>query len=116
MPLLFYGTRPESADRTPELYGVRLQPIETRVFDSYRVDKLAPYSKRRAVANFWWFTERKHTAFSWHDDRGREQTIWVPGLLNHRDALMLARLEFAEVIPSPIIFRFNNERKVYLYD
>lgn len=117
MPLLFYGTPSPTTKvrQTARLYGPRLQLIETRVFDGFMIDKLGPRSKREAIANLWWFRERGHTAISWHVG-GVEQTIWMPGLHLQRDALMIAREAFPEVIPSPIVFRFNNERKAYTYD
>ena len=114
MPLLFYGS---VGRRTkPRLYGVGLQPIETRVFDSFKVDELAPYSGLPHVANLWHFEDLKHTAISWHDDRGVEQTLWIPSLHSHRDALEIARAEFPDVVPSPLVFRFSNERHPHTYD
>lgn len=114
MPLLFYGT---TGKRTrPRLYGIRLQPIETRVFRSFELTDLAPYRPLFAVANYWWFEKRKHTALSWHDAEGREQTIWIPNLLNQYQALEVARLEFGSVMPGHMVFRINNEHEPYLYE
>ncbi len=109
MPLLFYGPYGEDPKRNLYVPGMRL--IETTVFDKFRVSKLAPPHKDRAVANFWWWRSKKHTMFSWHDLElsRKEFTILIPQLLNQRQALELARDEFPEVMPSPIIFRFAQD-------
>jgi len=114
MPLLFYGTPGKST--TKVLYGVRLQPIETRVFAGYELDKLGPKHKLFAVANYWWFEKRNHTALTWHDPRRIEQTIWMPGLLKQYDATAIARAEFGSVMPGYTVFRINNEHEPYLYE
>lgn len=108
MPLLFYGPY-EVEDR--DLYVPGMRRITTKVFDSFRINKLAPANKLRAVANFWWWEKRKHTIFSWHDLElsRKEFTIFIPQLLDQRQALELAREEFPEVIPSSIIFRFAQD-------
>lgn len=130
MPLLFYGRLEEGKRR---LYSRELKPIETSAFDRWKIKHLSPYREDRALANFWWFEESKHSAISWDEDRiditlphgiktnesdrVREQTIFIPSLLSHRDALEVIRTEFPRyLVPSPLIFRFNNEREVYLYD
>lgn len=120
MPLLFYGTLP--GDEHRKLYAGNMREIETSVFDSYMVKHLAPYidldsnCNPWAVANFWHFTNRKHCAIAWHDEhKGREQVVWLPSLLEQIDALTVAREAFGQVIPSSIIFRFNNEDEVYEY-
>lgn len=119
MPLLFYGTVGDR--KKPVLYGANLRPLESTVFDHFRIDNLAPYRSlehpsAHAIANHWWFVERKHTAISWHHPRGTEQTLFMPGLVSWMIALELARTEFPELIPSPIIFRFNNYEGAYLYE
>lgn len=120
MPLLFHGTVGDQ--KKPSLYGANLRPIETSIFDSYKIGDLAPYMdischpSAYAVANHWWFQRKKHTAISWHHPRGHEQTVWLPGLLDWMVSLELARTEFEGLIPSPIIFRFNNYEGAYLYD
>ena len=116
MPLLFYGPY-ETEDR--ELYVPGMKRITTSVFDKFRIPKLAPADKRRAVANFWWCKAKKHTMFSWHNLElsSKEFTILIPQLLDQRQALELARDEFPEVIPSPIIFRFAQDyHEALLYD
>lgn len=120
MPLLFYGSLGTKARR--RLYGQNMREIEVSIFDSYRVEDLAPYHdlddhrNAWAVANFWHFPRKKHCAIAWHSEHThREQLLWLPGLLSRIDALELARSEFTEVVPSPIIFRFNNESETYEY-
>lgn len=108
MPLLFYG--PYEVDER-ELYVPGMKRITTGVFDKFKIKKLAPPDRRRAVANFWWWESKKHTMFSWHDLElsEKEFTILIPQLLDQRQALELAREEFPEVMPSPIIFRFAQD-------
>lgn len=114
MPLLYYGTF--GNDPRHALYSPGLKPVKTAVFDSFKIDNLAPYSGKRYIANFWWMMCRKHSAISWHEECGDEHTVFIPGLLVWRDALFLAREHFKDVVPSAIVFRFNNYDEVYLYD
>ena len=130
MPLLFYGRLEDGKRR---LYGKNLRPIETSTFDSWKIKHLAPFPDLPYLANFWWFEERKHSAVSWNErrqdvslpigirvnerDRSREQTVFLPGLLSHMDAVEIIRTEFPRyLLPSPIVFRFNNQSRVFLYD
>ncbi len=130
MPLLFYG---RLSDGKRRLYSKDLRPIETSAFDRWKIKRLSPYREDPDLANFWWFEGGKHCAISWMESRSditlphgilsnehprlREQTIFIPSLLSHSDALQLARTEFPlHLVPSPLVFRFNNEREVYLYD
>lgn len=130
MPLLFYG-RLERGKR--KLYSSDLRPIETNLFDNWKVKYLAPHPRTPDLANFWWFKTSKHSAISWHDSRddiklphgiasnhsGRliEQTIFIPALLSQLDALEIIRTSFPRyLVPSPLMFRFNNENEVYQYD
>jgi len=133
MPLLFYGRLEDGKRR---LYGKNLRPIETAAFDRWKVKSLSPYRPGhdvRDLANFWWFEDSKHCAISWRESRVditlphgirsnessrlREQTVFIPALLSHRDALEVLRTEFPRyLIPSPLVLRFNNEHEAYLYD
>lgn len=130
MPLLFYG-RLERGKR--RLFTADLGRIETSVFDKWRIKHLAPHSGLVGIANFWHFPARKHTAISWHDNRRDirqavgiksnevpepyEQTIFIPGLTSSMVALEIARTEFPRwLVPSPIIFKFNNPDEALLYD
>lgn len=130
MPLLFYG-RLEHGDARA-LYSKDLKPIESSVFDSYKVKHLSPYHPRSDLANLWWFEDRKHTAVSWNEcridirqHRGitanettkfKEQTIFMPGLIEHAEALEIIRTEFPDyLVPGAIVFRFNNQDGAYLY-
>jgi hypothetical protein len=133
MPLLFYGRLNDGERR---LYSKDLRPIESSAFDSWKIKHLSPYREglsMRELALFWWFEARKHCAISWRESRiditlphgirdnerekTREQTIFIPSLLSQRDALEVIRTEFPRfLVPSPLIFRFFNEREVYLYD
>jgi len=131
MPLLFYGRINE---RKRRLYSADLRPIETSVFDSFKIRHLAPYGPNvRELANLWWFDQRKHTAISWHDSRHdlqqphgikaneslismKEQTVFIPGLIRQGEALEIMRTSFPRwLIPGPLSFRFNNQRKIYHY-
>lgn len=116
MPLLFYGYYPLDSGKR-KLYDERLRPIETGVFDKFKRENLAPLHEKRNVANFWWISGKKHThsCFSWHDEEGREQTVFIPGRLTWREALMLIRdTPMKAVIPSAIVFRINNHDGAYL--
>jgi hypothetical protein len=119
MPLLFWGDgRSVGLPWDRRLYGANLREIETTVFDSYKIDGLAPASKRDSVCNIWHLPKRNHTAMAWHEDRLKhEQLVLLPGLLDQRVALETARVTFGRVIPSPIIFRFNQDYdEVLVYD
>jgi hypothetical protein len=114
MPLLFYGKLPGSKRR---LYAPSLRPIESSVFNSFKVKHLAPLSRKKFVANYWWFEERKHTALSWFlHEEAHEHTVFIPGLHGQFEALAIARREFGVLIPSPTVFRVNNEHRPYLYE
>lgn len=105
MPVLFYGSLPT----TPPLravYSVGLSPVKTSIFDSYKVEGLAPASKLSSIAHFWHFPMRKHSVIAWHEEGLKhEQMVWLPGLLSWQDALELSRAEFPSIIPSSIVFR-----------
>lgn len=62
--------------------------------------------------------KKKHTAISWSDTYlPHEQTIFLPTLLDQREALEVARVVFPQVVPSPIVFRFRQEYdEVLVYD
>lgn len=109
MPMLFYGDpRLPGYDKGRHLYTDGMRRIETKIFDCYRIDGLAAWPRRHAVANIWHLPKKKHTAISWSDTYlPHEQTIFMPQLLDQREALELARLTFEHVVPSPIVFRFN---------
>lgn len=130
MPLLFYG-RIESKKR--QLYSPDLRPLESSVFDNYKIKHLAPYHPLPALANLWWLEDRKHTAISWNESRIditlhmgivanedrehlKEQTIFIPGLIGWMEALEVARSEFPDhLVPGAICFRFNNQDGAYRY-
>lgn len=131
MPLLFYGRLHHEEKR--RLYSKDLVPIETSIFDNYKVKSLAPYHKRSDLANLWHFTDRNHTAVAWNEcrldirqHRGiianetldfMEQTIFMPQLVDHMQALEIIRTEFPDyLVPGAIVFRFNNQDGAYLYD
>lgn len=106
MPLLYYGLYGD--DKKPQLYTPGMRRIETGVFDSFKLIGLAPRDELRAIANFWHWHDKKHTVISWHEETRckYESSVFLPGLLKQADALELARVEFPEIMPSPIIFRF----------
>jgi hypothetical protein len=131
MPLLFYGRLNDGKRR---LYVKELRPVETSVFDNFKVKHLSPYGENtRELANLWWFDDRKHTAISWNESRLdlhqplgikanedpenlKEQTIFIPGLIAHLIALEIIRTEFPRwLVPSPTAFRFNNQDEIYHY-
>lgn len=129
MPLLFYGWLNDGKRR---LYSKDLAPIETSVFDSYKVKHLSPYQRQSDLANLWWFEDRNHTAVSWSEcriditqPRGilsnetqdfKEQTIFIPQLIGHMEALEIMRTEFPDyLMPGALVFRFNNQDGAYRY-
>lgn len=131
MPLLLYGRLGEGPRK---LYASSLREIEVSTFDKWKIKHLSPHGEgMRYVANFWWFEASKHCAVSWNEGRTdidqpvgivaneseklREQSIFIPALLSPMDALSVIRTEFPrELVPSPLVFRFNNQDEVYLYD
>lgn len=131
MPLLFYGRIEHFNER--RLYSKDLKPIESEVFDNFKVKALAPYHKRSDLANLWHFVDRNHTAVSWNEcridirqHRGivanetldfKEQTIFIPQLIDQMQALEIMRTEFPDfLVPGAIVFRFNNQDGAYIYD
>lgn len=117
MPDLFYG--PYRNRREPMLYTPGMQPIHTGIFSRYEIDGLAPRHKKRHVAHFWHWCERKHSILSWHDLEvsKHEFTVFVPSLLPIVDVLEYARHQYPEVMPSPITFRIHQHfDEVLLYD
>lgn len=106
MPLLYYRTH--GGLYTPK------GPVQSTVFDAFKIKSLAPAHGRKDIANFWHI--KKHSAFSWHDDDGQEHTVFIPGLLTWREALIIAREEFKARMPSAIVFRLNNYGGAYVYD
>lgn len=130
MPLLFYGRLIDGEKHG--LYSKDLRPLEGSVFDNYKVNHLAPYHQRSDLANLWWFEDRNHTAVSWNECRKditqprgilsnetqnfKEQTIFIPQLIGHMEALEIMRTEFPDyLVPGAIVFRFNNQDVVYRY-
>lgn len=120
MPILFYGTTRFTNIR--QLHNALLDPVRGSVFDHFKVDHLAPYwpCKRPqnwwAVANHWHFVDRDHTALSWHHpDERHEQTIFMPGLHSFAAMITLCRIEYYQVLPSPVLLRVNNEESAYVY-
>lgn len=130
MPLLFYGRLEHGEPR--RLYSPDLRPLESSVFDNYKVRGLAAYPLQPDLANLWHFVGRKHTAISWAEcridirqHRGilmnetlrlKEQTIFIPQLMGWMEALEVARSEFPDyLVPGAITFRFNNQDGAYLY-
>jgi len=114
MPILFYGTLVDSG-RKRELHGVRLQPLESHLFDAFKLGKLAPYSRLPDVANHWHLVDRNHSALAWHTAEGVEQTVFVPGLHSAIDTIAIIREEYPGLLPSPLTLRVNNEEGAYLY-
>lgn len=115
MPELFYGTLP-SGNRRRLYSGKPLTQIETGIYDKWKIRKLAPYVRLRDVGLFWWFKRKQHSALAWYDDRGKEQTVFVPQLLPQEQLLPLARDLFSDLLPPALTFRVLNERKPYTYD
>jgi hypothetical protein len=115
MPTLFYGS-PGLGKR--KLYGEHLSPIQGSVFNKYMMKKLGPNTRRPFIANHWHLRNFKliHSALAWHNNAGKEQLVILPGELDWRETLLLAREFFKPVIPSAIVFRVNNTDGAYLYD
>lgn len=129
MPLLFYGRLNDGKRR---LYSKDLKPLESSVFDGFKVKHLSPYQNQPDLANLWWFQDRNHTAVSWNEcriditkHRGifanetqdlKEQTIFIPQLIDQIQAIEIMRSEFPEyLVPGAIVFRFNNQDGAYVY-
>ena len=113
MPALVYGCD-HKGQRA--LFGGNLRQIEGSVFDSFKIDKLAPHKGPPHIANFWHFNSTQHCAISFHDNSFNEWTIFLPSLLDRRSALELARAKFSQVMPSALTFRWRNEDETYEYD
>jgi hypothetical protein len=116
MPLLFYGNIGLSKERV--LYTEKWAPISTGIYDSLKLDDLAPYRRNATVFNYWWLrhTERPHSCIAWNGMHGNEQLVLIPGLMKWRKALVVARETFGTAMPSAIVFRMNNKKRPYLYD
>jgi hypothetical protein len=113
MPTLFHGLH--GKDKKPRLYGIHMQPIEApQVFKHFlpkATGRLAPKDSRSYVARVWWFVDHKTTALSWLDPVGNEQTVFINGLHKTVQAVMIARAEFPDVIPGPLMFRVKRKVK-----
>lgn len=119
MPALFWGdARSVGLPWRRKLYAENLREIEVSIFDSFMIEGLAPASQAEAVCNIWWIRSRRHTLLAWHESRLKhQQLIVLPGLLDQREALETARLTFGRVVPSPLVFRFNQEHdEALVYD
>lgn len=117
MPDLYYG--PYNGHRKPQLYVPGMRPVESKVFDSFKLIGLAPACGLRHIANFWQWLDKKHTVISWHetDQCKYESSVFIPSLLDQREALEYARTVFPQIMPSPITFRFFQEyHEALLYD
>lgn len=115
MPMLFYGRL--TTGQSKNVYSGGLRLIRTSIFDSYKVEGLAPASRLSSVAHFWHFRQKKHSVIAWYqEDLKSEQTVWLPGLLSWQECLELSRVEFPSVIPSPIVFRWRLDPEVLAYD
>lgn len=115
MPDLFYGRYGE--ETKPRLYTPGMDRVVSEVFDNFKLRSLAPAHRKLHIANFWWWRRRKHTIIAWHDDSLKEAKVFIPTLLNQRQALEYARDLFAPVMPSAITFRFNQDyHEALLYD
>lgn len=106
MPDLYYG--PYGDSKKPLLYVPGMRRVESQVFDSFKLVGLAPACGWKHIANFWRWLDKKHTVISWHEtDNSRyESSVFIPSLMDQREALEYARTVFPEVMPSPITFRF----------
>lgn len=117
MPSLYYGRL--EGDKEPRLYSDKLKAFETRIFDHFKINNLAPYKRSEYSGNHWWIRVSKrhpHSAIAWHDPQGYESVILLPGELDWRNTLALAREVFEPLVPSAITFRINNYEGAYLYD
>lgn len=116
MPDLYHG--PYGEHNKPLMYVPGMRRVESKVFDTFKLDGVAPASQLRHVANTWHWTDKKHTILAWHDPVDKhERQVFIPSLMDQRDALEFARIKFPEVMPSPISFRFaQSHHEVLLYD
>jgi hypothetical protein len=108
MPLLFFGTI--GRHKKPKLFSRHLELIEVNSWDRLtRLGRLTPRKRLHHVARLWHLPREGLTALSWIDDNDREQTVFMPGLLNPTRALTLAREIWPSLIPSPITFRIKEQ-------
>lgn len=115
MPALFYGNLGMSHQRI--MYGEKFRAIKADLYDYLKIDNLAPYHRGDMTWNHWWIRHgRVHTCLAWNGMHGLEQLVFLPGELDWRNALILARDIFGPAMPSAIVFRVNNHDGVYLYD
>lgn len=118
MPILFYGRLP--GDKVRRLHNDQLVPFESSVFDRYKIDDLAPHSRRPGLGLLWWVRinpRHPHTAIAWHDEDGEEDVVFLPGEHDWSTALMLARDVFYDrkIVPPASFFRFVNYEEPYVY-
>lgn len=114
MPLMYYGpltprqsrlvlTGPTIAYNDPDYRWARIEDV-------------VPDDPRNCLASYWQWVDRKHTILAWRqNDWKADRVILLPGLLKLIDALTVAREAFPDIIPSPIVFRVENQRS-WLYE
>lgn len=109
MPTLFYGT--PDGKKKPRLYSRDLRKIEVKIFDHFKIDTLGPDSGSPNLAVAWHVHD--HSALAWYDDRGIQQVLYLPGLLDQRNLLLQARENFPSQLPPALLFRISNEGETY---
>lgn len=115
MPDLYHG--PYGDFKQPLLYAPGMRRIEGKAFDSFKLEGLAPRSELDHLCNIWHWEDKKHTLMAWHDHSKHEAQVFIPALLDQREALEYARTKYPEVMPSPITFRFcQGYYEVLVYD
>lgn len=118
MPALFYGKLNDDKER--QLYNEHLVPFKSTLFDHYKIESLAPNSKRPQLGLLWFIrvsARHPHTAIAWHDQDGDEAVILLPGEHDWSTALTLARDVFygKGVVPPANAFRLVNYEEPYVY-
>lgn len=117
MPLL-YVLSPSRVEPQFKVYDRNLRPVDSGVFDKFKIKDLSPFKFKPWVAVFWHFRSRNHSIISWVDDKEQEHTVFIPGILSWQEALAVSREEFKDrkVIPPATYFRFTNYEGPYLLD
>lgn len=109
MPYLYYGNLEPFSK--PKLFSKELREIESKIFDKFKLDDLAPEDSAFFLAVIRHVYD--HTALAWWNKDGYQQAIFLPGLFNERDAILLARETWPNQIPGPLLFRIANEGEIY---
>jgi len=114
MPLLYYGPLTRRSSKAV-ITGPTLG-LEGANYSWAKLKDVVPDEPLDCVASFWQWVDRKHTILAWRQDGWKaDRVVLIPGLLKLADALTVAREAFPATIPTPIMFRVDNQRP-WLYE